>query len=455
MKKAILLLMLLVIPGALAMDTDYANLLGWWQLDEASGNAADSSTSTTNYLMYPSGNVNYQYPPLGNLSDYSININDGDTGYFYNAPVVDELGQTDFTMCAWFNLTQNAASSQVVGTWNHNRGAMLRIDNDVAFCMYQGASGSKVSPGFDFIDQDYYAFGCCRFNQTDESIFINGTRRDKKAISPPGGQPGSGNSSFRIGLDHSGYYQSYGSIDEVFLFNESLPDSVIYELYSLGIEEIPVPDIIAFSRRYNGSHNLTKVDHRGNVEVLGDITSYGSYYGEASTLTNVYDNMGSHEATQTLNMNEEDISFVGNIVSRWDGVSEIGDTTNYFSKIYVDWIYTHEDIFTGQVGATDSYVSFGGNVVNIYADGSLIARAFEGADDYFQIYEDLKVDKNATVTQLLTMGGGSADYFQVADNLEVNKNISTAGNITIGSFTFYEENGSLWVKNSTDSVRII
>jgi hypothetical protein len=83
------------------------NLVSYWKLDEASGDALDSHS--TNHLTETSGTIGSTTGKIGNCRDFEL----GDTEYFTIADSAAlSTGDIDFTLACWVNLESKTASQR-------------------------------------------------------------------------------------------------------------------------------------------------------------------------------------------------------------------------------------------------------------------------------------------------------------------------------------------------------
>jgi hypothetical protein len=89
------------------------NLISYWKLDEASGNALDAHGA--NALTETSGTIASAAGKIGNARDFEAT---GDTEYFEIADNADlSTGDVDFAFQCWINAESVGANRRIAGKW--------------------------------------------------------------------------------------------------------------------------------------------------------------------------------------------------------------------------------------------------------------------------------------------------------------------------------------------------
>jgi hypothetical protein len=204
------------------------NLISWWNLDEASGNALDSHSTNdltdTNTVGSASGKVNG-----GRLFSSAA------TEYFTKADnAALSTGDIDFTWAFWFKTSTIGALQGIA--CKHNGWA-----NTVDYACYINSSTLKflVGNGSTFgeaasatLSQDTWYFGVCWHDATANTLNVSIDNGTPASVSYSGGGIDSAGAFFLGNL--SGFGTMDGMIDSVGFWKRTLTSGERTTLYNSG-----------------------------------------------------------------------------------------------------------------------------------------------------------------------------------------------------------------------------
>ena len=213
------------------------NLVSWWKLDEASGNALDSHS--TNELVETIGTIASAAGKVNNARDFE----DGDTEYFEIASNASlQFADAAFSIGCWYKPESTGGGQYIMGKWNqtNNRREYVLVKNasgEIRFIISQnGTDTTTVLSGVTPSAGTWY-FIVARHDPASNTIHIKvSASADVSAAHSTGCNANT--SPFRIGAEGSstpiaGTYTD-GLVDEAFLFNDYLTDDEIDWLYNSG-----------------------------------------------------------------------------------------------------------------------------------------------------------------------------------------------------------------------------
>ncbi len=407
MKKTIMILGILILLSSFvsAINIDDVDLLGFWDMDDVSGSIVDSSeNSLPNFDMESiSDAVGYQKVALIDYSDFSISFGGGSG--FKNNSISDYFDFTNITMCLWMNDSDPTHSTNRAvfgtrifdGTW---RGWGLRHGDtpEPNNCFYWDG-GSEIKATIDFNSGHF----CCKYNSTHVTGYANATQISTTAITPSASDKGSGELFLGCNGNNDCTGGWGGNIDEVVLFNRSLTDAEILELFSVGFGEAEgvtaTPTIIPPSPVANSNNNTNVTLNVSHSSGLNDVRYY-LYFGDSTPLS-------------------EDDLYLTN--STPNGVNQSSGLVAYYPF---------------NINNTLDYSYFGNNGTRVGAvwnatgnsnDGTG-AFEFDGVDDYISIPSDIDISINSSFT--ITMWFNTID-----DSKTANLFSSTRGGIDRISIT--------------------
>ncbi len=238
MKTTIIFLGLLIILSSFVSATLYDNdsdLIAWYKLDEAGGSMIDYKDNALPNFDCTYNGALQQQTAIPSYSDYSLGF-DGTNDVCNNTAIVSHLNGagTGITVSAWwtsdsYDVLRAAVSHNFNGG---NIGMLLAVTTDAGEYTKCFLRAGGVQIALNAVYQYKESMFTCRYNGTHGSIWVNNTQVD--AIARTGAY--GGGDSFRIGdrIGASNFFN--GRIDEVTIFNRSLTDAEILDLYNNGIE---------------------------------------------------------------------------------------------------------------------------------------------------------------------------------------------------------------------------
>ena len=291
MKRIIISIMVLILLSSFvsSLSADDPDLIGYWNFDDASGDAVDSKTnSKPKYDLTPNGTMTYQQTAATNTSTFSIE-NSG--GYFNNTDINDSflsIGIGGFTVGVSFNKFVDTAG--VVVGWINKSGEagfqILASDAQRVFCGHPSLGQVQITD--DASDNEDISI-ICVYNETNTSIsmyskegasstpVINGNR----SITYPTTAV-----ALMLGNIRTDFTQRFtGRIDEVWILNRSVSPTEALSILSLGITEVElatVKPVITDPSPVDNSHNNTNVTLRVTHSTENNDVSYYLYFGEST-----------------------------------------------------------------------------------------------------------------------------------------------------------------------------
>jgi hypothetical protein len=203
------------------------NGTGAWQFEEGSGtNASDSSNNSNDGVISGAiyvGSKGNGENGTGNFSLLFDGINDEVTVTDDNALDL----QDDLTYCVWANTTQSS-KGHLIHKFNGATGYGLNIEGGGRYkCKIGGANAESTATIYD---DGIYHHICCRQNATKAAIFIDGVFDSE--MNRDGGATVNTANLFFGSKDGGEYFE--GNLDEVMIFNTSITENEILEIYHNG-----------------------------------------------------------------------------------------------------------------------------------------------------------------------------------------------------------------------------
>ena len=211
------------------------NLVSYWKLDEASGDALDAHGSST-LTEHGTGGVGSAAGVISNARDFESS----DSDYFDHADSTDlSAGDIDFTFAAWVKLESDAASMTVLakGDWNANGEYSFRWNSYTwAFevCSGSGFAGYTLltEHTIDYVTGAWY-YVVFWHDSVNNLIGISANNATPVTTSYSGGvYDGSG--AFNLGRQLGNGRHMDGLIDEVGFWKRVLTSQERTDLYSSG-----------------------------------------------------------------------------------------------------------------------------------------------------------------------------------------------------------------------------
>lgn len=204
------------------------NLISYWAMEEASGNALDSHGS--NDLTETSGTIGTTTGVQGNAREFVA----ADSEYFEITDNADlSVGDIAFTLAFWVNFTSSPSATQVLGKHDANnceyqvRDLSFRVSSGTGFANFTTVgSGVTISTGV-------WYFVRCWHDPTSNVIGIQVNNNSAQTAAHSAGSYDSG-APFQIGgWPAYGVYVS-AKIDEVGFWKRLLTSDEHTELYNSG-----------------------------------------------------------------------------------------------------------------------------------------------------------------------------------------------------------------------------
>ncbi|MFT4892885.1 MAG: hypothetical protein ACI8Z7_000674 [Candidatus Nanohaloarchaea archaeon] len=207
-------------------------LIGYWPLNEDSGNTAyDASGNDNNGTI--NGDVNQATSSLLGQKSYFFGGTDsyidiGNFGYTINS------SGTPYSVSAWFKIPDSPSSQNVIFSLDDSGGgqmirAYVTSSNNLTIIQWDGSNTNPVTYSGINTGQWYFVTGV--WDDTNLTLYVNG---EKIGTSSPSGV-GTSTEYMLIGANDPGSIGGYfnGSISEVRLYNRALTSSEIQYLYEV------------------------------------------------------------------------------------------------------------------------------------------------------------------------------------------------------------------------------
>jgi len=204
-----------------------SGLVGYWKMDETSGDAADSSgnvTTLTNNSTTP-----YTGAKFGNGAEL-----DGSTDYFEAADNATLSVTGDLTLSAWINNDDTTGSQNIVGKWDGtNNSYLLALEGD-ELRMYIGSASNHQTTSSANLSSNTFTHVAGVYNASTQTVklYVNGV--EQTSTTTGGTIPssiGDDAGEFVIGADDSPANYFDGHIDEARVYNRALDPSEVKALY--------------------------------------------------------------------------------------------------------------------------------------------------------------------------------------------------------------------------------
>lgn len=232
MKKylALLLVCLLVPHTASAALTD--NLVSFWELGEASGTRNDSHS--TNHLT-DNNTVAQAAGKVGNAADFEAD----NTEYLSHASnAALQMGDIDFTICAWVNPESLSSTMSVVSKDDDaasSRDYTFDISSSVARFYINGGGANEVDSTTTLSTATWY-FICVWHDAAANTVNVQVNDGTAESASTGGTVPDTSAAEFRIGAREYAANENYfdGLIDQVGIWKRTLTAGERTTLYNGG-----------------------------------------------------------------------------------------------------------------------------------------------------------------------------------------------------------------------------
>lgn len=214
-------------------------LVAHWKLDEASGNAIDSSgsfdASATGSLLYSQTGI------VGTAINF-----DGSGNYFETSSAVIDPASTDFTVAAWLNSSDVSASGgTAIGQLDGTGTGRTWIETQDGNLETYIGNGVKVSTYVPSNDTWFHAVLVHDNAGNTLDWYIDGVFENQHT----GVNAEASNGNLRIGSNKLGV-DFEGLIDDVRIYDRALSADEIAALYAQRSNDTPAAGTIAFNERY-------------------------------------------------------------------------------------------------------------------------------------------------------------------------------------------------------------
>ncbi len=210
-----------------AGDPTTADLVAWGDLNETSGNRADSHGSNT---LTDNNTVGYAAGKQGNAASL-VRAN----SEFLSASDNADLSLTgDLTICAWVKLTDHYAThtihSKASGTGSNYEWSLRCAWGAPTFFVN---AGGLTGPSKPTLNDGAWHFVVCQYDWSTRTKYIDVDDSGSPATNVGTGDPPDSGADFKIGGDPWSAYWD-GNVDEVCVFRAVLSSSELTWLYNAG-----------------------------------------------------------------------------------------------------------------------------------------------------------------------------------------------------------------------------
>lgn len=324
MKKLILILVLVFSISFISAawnSTLNNGLVSYWTLDETSGDAQDSlgiNDLTNNNSIQQ--NVNGIQGTAYNFTTDKFLFKENPTG------ILTE----NLSVCAWFNAS-TAEQGSIVGIGirsgvNNERLVLRRVADRRIFVSTGGAANDLYTTNHYALNEWYFV--CVTFNDTNMSIYTNGSIHGSKAV----------NNSITDDIITVGEMtlmsdQFNGTIDEVGVWNRTLQPSEVQQLYNdhNGVTFVPLSSSVTINWTL---YNTTA--YETSIESYVMNTTFNDPGGYTSLTAQLYLNGTAYDATKS------GVS----IWNQWNVTFEIPNITAEYNNS-IEWVVN----FTNSTGS--------------------------------------------------------------------------------------------------------
>jgi hypothetical protein len=219
-------------PRSVPTNPGTTNMVGWWSMDETSGNRADSHSNgltltDNNTVTYEAGKVsnaavftaaNYEY--LNRASSSAL-----------------QMGTSDITLCTWVKFTSTASSQMIVGKDDITSGTrefkLFISGATLTFYVFDTTTGYDAVAWSSTSTTSTWYFVCGWTEKSASKIYISVNAGTPVSANLTASRNGSGTGVFQIG-GHANTYNLSGSIDETVYYKRTLTTDEIAWLYNSG-----------------------------------------------------------------------------------------------------------------------------------------------------------------------------------------------------------------------------
>lgn len=236
-----------------------SNLIGWWRLNETSGNAADSSGN--DLTLTDASSTTYEFGKFANAAD----LESSSTDYLYVADNTAMSITTDVTISAWIKPESNTVSTlyNIAGKWDGANESYLLSQYGDEIRMYIDSSSNYATTNAANLTTGnwYHVVGTYSASSRTVTIFVNGAIFASTVTGTIPASIGDDAGRFHIGAEDSttaasNYYD--GIVDDVRLYSKWMSKSDVQKLYSYA------PSPYAYFDFNEKSGTTTVYDKSGN-----------------------------------------------------------------------------------------------------------------------------------------------------------------------------------------------
>lgn len=230
--------------GSQTKDILTDGLVGWWKMDETSGNATDSSgngitLTDTNTVAFTSGK-------FGNGGDFES----GNAEYQYTADNATLSIIGSLTLAAWIRPESTTASTHfdIIGKWDGSNESYLLAQYGDELRFYLDSSSNYLETTTANLSTANWYHVAASYAATDQQakIFVNGV---EQAVTTTGNVPSSiGDDSGRLQIgaeDTTGGAANYydGIIDDARIYTRALSPAEVQQLYNWSAKPVVYYDL--------------------------------------------------------------------------------------------------------------------------------------------------------------------------------------------------------------------
>jgi len=204
-----------------------SDIVSYWTMDSISGNILHDEANNNDGSMYNNPSV-----VGGKIGDalYFDGVND-----YVSVPDDSSLDITQaITLSAWFKPSTVNGVHTILGKnnenpWNTNSYTLFQ-SNKWIYCKMDDSSGKILQPNSGLLNKDQWVHIVCVFDGASTAkLYVNGVLT-KTAVNTNFGDIRTSNKNFILGQKGTNFLLN-GALDEVRIYNKSLSDSEVKDLY--------------------------------------------------------------------------------------------------------------------------------------------------------------------------------------------------------------------------------
>ncbi|MDO8619660.1 MAG: DUF2341 domain-containing protein [Candidatus Daviesbacteria bacterium] len=213
--------------GATTQDYLSNGLVGYWKMDESSGNAADSSGNSNTGTWNGTGASHYSAGKFGNGGGFN------GTDDYATGTLSSSLQPTRITISLWWQAQSTGSNQYIIDTNgdNSNYGYTIQTNaNITGYYVTLGGVASDQLTNYTFTAGNWYHF-IATYDGSSIITYINGARQSSFSISSSPNITYSGG-AFNIGRNNNNSYFIKGILDEIRVYNRALSPKEVSDLYN-------------------------------------------------------------------------------------------------------------------------------------------------------------------------------------------------------------------------------